>query len=87
MIIQVFNQFQKLFNGKIDPFKFSIDLPKFICDNYDEIENENVEIARIFNDEVPEICDEGEPGFDPTHMIAELRKVYDKAKAIYEKAE
>ena len=82
MIIQIFNQFQELFIGKIDPFKFSIDMPKFICDNYDEIENENVEIARILNDEVSYICDEGEPGFDPTHMIAELKKVYDKAKQI-----
>ncbi|MDE7083491.1 MAG: hypothetical protein K2O89_07315 [Clostridia bacterium] len=87
MINQILNQFQDLFNGKIKPFKFSIDMPKFICDNYDEIENENAEIAQIFNDYVPEICDEGEPGFDPTHMIAELKKVYDKAKAIYDKAE
>lgn len=87
MINQVFNQILKLFDGKIEPFQFSIDMPKFICDNYDEIENENVEIARIFNDYIPYICDEGEPGFDPTHMITELKKVYEKAKAIYDKAE
>ncbi len=87
MINQVFKQFQDLFNGKIEPFKFSIDMPKFICENYEEIETENSDIAIIFNDYVPEICDEGEPGFNPTHMIEELKKVYIKAKAIYKKAE
>ncbi len=87
MIVQIFKQFQKLFNGEIEPFKFSIEMPRFICDNYDEIEAENVKIACIFNDEIPDICDEGEPNFDPTHMVSELKKVYEKAKVIYEKAE
>ena len=41
MINQVFKQFQDLFNGKIEPFKFSIDMPKFICEKYEEIETEN----------------------------------------------
>ena len=33
-------------------------------------------LDQIAND----ICDEGEPGFNPTHMIGELKKVYEKVK-------
>jgi len=87
MINQILKQFEKLFIFEYDPLRFSIDIPKLICENYDEIEIENAEIARIFNDDVPDICDEGEQGFDPTHMITELKKIYYKVKAIYEKAE
>ncbi len=87
MIKEILNQFEKLFNHKYEPLRFAIEIPRFIAYNYDKIEKENFEIARIFNDDVPDICDEGEQGFDPTHMIAELKKVYKKAKAIYEKAE
>ena len=32
-----------------------------------------------FDLEIPDICSEGEPGFDAEHMIYELKKVYEYA--------
>lgn len=87
IIKQLLNMFEDLFNGKYEACKFSVDMPKFICQNYEIIEKEKKGLGYYLDQEVPDICDEGEPGFDPTHMIAELKKVYDKAKEIYEKAE
>ena len=37
------------------------------------------------NDDVADICSEGEPGFDPTHMINCLKIRYEEAKRIYNK--
>ena len=79
---QVLEMMEDLFNGKVDAFEFSFVLPKFIAKNFDDLEKENKEIAYYLNDDVPDICDEGEPGFDPTHMIEELKKVYEKVKAL-----
>ncbi len=83
----VFNMFDALFNGKYDPFDFSCDMEQYLFDNYKDLQKENKATADILENDVPELCAEGEPGFDPTHMIDGLKKVYNKAKAIYEKAE
>ncbi len=84
---QLFGMLDSLFEGKYDAYKFSCDFPDFCIDNYDELEQEYAGLGYYLDQEVPEICDEGEPGFDPTHMVAELKRVYKAAKEIYERAE
>ena len=74
----ILNEMEKLFNGKIDPFEFSCDFPELVYGNYDELEKECDGLGYYLDQKVPYICDEGEPGFDPTHMIEELKKVYQK---------
>lgn len=71
---------EELFVGNADAYKLSFDIPEYFCEHYDEIETYNTELANYLNDTIPDICDEGEPCFDPTHMIAELKKVYNKVK-------
>ena len=83
----MFDMQERLFKGDYDPLKFSCDMEEYFCDHYDEIEAENVEIAEIYNENLPELCSEGEPGFDPTHMIEGIKEEYKRAKAIYDKAE
>ena len=80
----VFEMLDLLFTGKYDPCQFSCDFPDFCFKNYDELEQEYEGLGYYLDQEVPDICDEGEPGFDPTHMIEELKKVYKKVKMIYE---
>ncbi len=82
----IFKQLEDLFNGKIDPCQFSCDFPDYCYKYYDEIESECAGLGYYLDQKVPYICDEGEPGFDPTHMIAELKKVYEEAKTIYNKS-
>lgn len=82
----MFEMLERLFYGKYNPLQFSCDMEDYFADNYDEIERENQAIATIFNIDVPELCSEGEPGFDPTHMINGLKKRYEEAKAIYNKS-
>lgn len=81
----MFEMLERLFDGKYNPLQFSCDMEDYFADNYDEIERENQAIATIFNIDVPELCSEGEPGFDPTHMIDGLKKRYEEAKRIYNK--
>ena len=68
---------EQLFNGEYDPCKFSIDFPDYCYDNYEKIEAEYRGLGYYLDQDVPDICDEGEPGFDPTNMINQLKKVYD----------
>lgn len=75
---------QKLFDKKVDAFEFSCYFSRLLFDNYDEIEQEYEGLAYYLDQVVPDICAEGEPGFDPTHMIDELKKVYQKALEIIE---
>ena len=80
----IINELQKLFNKEVDPFEFSCYFPDIVFYNYDELEKEHEGLGYYLDQEVPYICDEGEPGFDPTHMIEELKKVYEKVKAFCE---
>ncbi len=83
----VFNMFDNLFNGNYDAFQFSLDMEEFLFDNFEALQKENKKVSDILENDVPDLCSEGEPGFDSTHMIAELKKVYEKAKVLYKKAE
>ena len=47
--------------------------------------SEDKETTVYLNDDVADICSEGEPGFDPTHMINCLKIRYEEAKRIYNK--
>lgn len=78
-IKQVFNMFERLFSGQYDPFQFSNDMEQYLYDNYEEMLAENKEVTLFLNDEVPDICSEGEPGFDATNMITKLKKIYNQA--------
>ena len=77
----ILNELQRLFDGKVEPFEFSCYFSRLVFENYDEIEQEYNGLAYYLDQVVPDICAEGEPGFDPTHMIEELKKVYEKVKA------
>ena len=50
----------------------------YVFFNYEKLEKEYKGLGYYLDQVVPDICDEGEPGFDPTHMIEELKKVYEK---------
>ena len=72
---------EALFSGKCDAVKFSCDFPAFCFEYYDDLEEEHKGLGYYLDQVIPDICDEGEPGFDPTHMIGELKQVYEKVKA------
>lgn len=85
-VIQImFDMQERLFAGEYDPLQFSCDMEEFFCDHFDEIKMENAEIAKLYNENLPELCAEGEPGFDPTHMIEGIKNEYKRAKAILNK--
>ena len=81
----ILNEMQKLFNGEVDAFEFSCYFSGLVFDNYDKVEAEYLGLGDYFDLEIPDICAEGEPGFDPTHMIYELKKVYEHALEIINK--
>lgn len=74
----ILNKLEELFAKKIDPFIFSIDFPSIVYNFYFELEEEHKGLGDYLDQVTNAICDEGEPGFDPTHMIEELKKVYQK---------
>ena len=73
---------EDLFSGKYEALDFSCDMEEFFYKNYAFIKEENKDVARLLNTYLPDICAEGIPGFDPTHMIEELKKVYEKVLEI-----
>lgn len=77
----IIQELKALFRGECDPWEFSCSFPDVVYYNYDELEKEHVGLGYYLDQVVHDICDEGEPGFDPTHMIEELKKVYEKVKA------
>ena len=74
----ILNKLEELFSKKIDPFIFSIDFPSEVYNLYFDLEEEHKGLGDYLDQVSNKICDEGEPGFDPTHMIEELKKVYEK---------
>ena len=77
----IIQELQKLFSGECDPWEFSCSFPDMVYYNYDELEDEHKGLGYYLDQQVPDICDEGEPGFDPTNMIKRLKEVYEKIKA------
>lgn len=67
---------ESLFDGKYDALQFSVDFPEYCYNNYDQLELENKGLGYYLDQNIPDICDEGEPGFNPTNMIEKLRIVY-----------
>ena len=78
---QVVSMLGLFISGNYDPFQFSCDFPEFCYKNYDDLEAECKGLGYYLDQMVPDICDEGEPGFDPAHMKEELQKVYQKVKS------
>ena len=71
----------RLFDGSYDAVQFSCDFPLFCFQNYDALEEEHKGLGYYLDQEIPDICDEGEPGFDATNMIERLKEIYEKIKA------
>ena len=78
----ILDEMKKLFNGKVDAFDFSCYFSRLVFENYDEVEREYAGLAYYLDHVIPDICAEGEPGFDSTHMISELKKVYENVLEI-----
>ena len=78
----ILDELQKLFDEKVDAFEFSCYFPGLVYDNYDELEKEHAGLGYYLDQVANTISDEGEPGFDPTHMIEELKKVYERVLEI-----
>ena len=76
---KVIDMMKQLFEGEYNPLQFSNDFAIYCYDNYDAIESEYPGLGYYLDQVVPDICDEAEPGFNPTHMIDEFKKVYKKA--------
>ena len=76
----VLDMLEMLFNGEYDPFEFSLDFPDFCFEHYDELEEECEGLGYYLDQNAPEICDDGEPGFNPTRMITALKNVYRVAR-------
>ncbi len=81
-IEKAFEMLERLFDGTYSPVAFSVDFPKYLCEVFDVVDTDNP-VVSLLCENIPEICDEGEPGFDPTNMIAALKVEYEKAKALY----
>lgn len=75
--------FEDLFSNRYDPLQFSLDMEQFLLDNYKAMLTENKEVTDLLNEYVPDICAEGEPGFDSRNMITALKVEYEKAKCLY----
>lgn len=80
MINKALRLMEELLSGEADPVEFSVYFADFCFDNYDALEQEKSGVGYFLDQEIPDICDEGEPGFDPTHMISEIKRVYVKVK-------
>lgn len=80
MIDKALKMMEDLIDGKSNPVEFSIYFADFCFDNYDALEEEKVGVGYLLDQEIPDICDEGEPGFDSAHMIAEITRVYHRVK-------
>jgi len=80
---KVINMLEDLFSNKYDPFLFSIDFPNFCFENYDDLEKENKGLGYYLDQNIPDICDKGEPSFDSLEMINELKKIYQHIKENY----
>lgn len=82
-IQQAFNILEELLQGKYDPLQFSCDMEQFLFDNFSSMRQESPEVNDVLQEELPEICAEGEPGMDFTDMIEKVEREYKKAKEIY----
>lgn len=81
-IQQAFDMIEALLRGEYDPLQFSCDMEDFLYDNSFIMEQENAEVNDVLQNEIPDLCSEGEPGFDPTHMIQGIKAEYEKAKTV-----
>ncbi len=81
-IQQAFEMIEALLRGEYEPLQFSCDMEDFLCDNASVMEEENAEVNDVLQEEIPDLCSEGEPGFDPTHMIQGIKAEYEKARAL-----
>lgn len=81
-IQQAFDMIEALLRGEYDPLQFSCDMEDFLYDNSSTMEQENAEVNDVLQNEIPDLCAEGEPGFDPSHMIQGIKVEYEKAKAV-----
>ena len=78
---EVVEMIKNFLAGNYGPLAFSYDLPEVLIKNYDEMNNENEEITKILNEELPDICAEYEDGMDIQEFQTKVKKEYEKAFA------
>ena len=72
---------EKFLAGESDALEFSLDLEAYLVIHYDEMYAENAAATLVLNDELPEICADYEPGFDPAPFMAAVKREYERALA------
>ena len=82
-IQQAFNMIEALLQGTYEPLQFSCDMEQFLFENASIMQQENSEVNDVLQDEIPDLCSEGEPGFDPAHMLQGIKREYEKAKSLF----
>lgn len=75
------NMIDSFLSGEYDPFDFSFDLPEFLIEHHIELEAENAAAFAVLEDELPEICADYEPGFDPAPFMEAVKREYERALA------
>lgn len=73
MIDKFFEYLDQGFSGKIEPFKFSINLESYLVNNYNEMYQGNNLLTIKAADEIPDITEQVEPGMDPEKFYGELQ--------------
>ena len=79
VMIRIKKMIKDFLEGKTDPLSFSIDLPDFLFDNYEEMMLENQQATRILNENLPDICEEYERGEEPTKFMKKVEMEYKSA--------
>jgi hypothetical protein len=77
---EVYSMIDQFLNGEYEPFAFSADLQDLLYEYYDEMIVENPKATEILNENLPDICDEYEPGMDPKPFMDAVRHEYEEAK-------
>lgn len=85
MINKVYEMIEKLLNDEYDAMPFSCDVPDFIFDNYEAIESECYEVARLLDDDWQDIFDIVEYEDDKPRLKELVKEGYKTLLEIYPK--
>jgi hypothetical protein len=77
---EIYSMIEQFLNGEYEPFEFSGDLQDWLCYYHKEMVAVNPKATEILNRDLPEICDEYEPGMDPKPFMDAVRHEYEEAK-------
>lgn len=63
--------------------KFSIDLEFMLVDTYEEALREHRDVTLMLNDELPDVCDWWEPGYNVDEFKDKIKKEYYQAWLLF----